>query len=87
MRSKSEPTPGGHSQKPTASGPQASPQRRHVLAGLGAAGAAGVALTALPLARQAETTVAAAAPEAAPDAGGGYRLSEHVRRYYQTTRV
>jgi hypothetical protein len=67
---------------------QAEPSRRHLLAGLGAAGAAGVAVTALPLVKQ--TAPAAAAPAAlaaAPEAGGGYQLTAHVKRYYQTAKV
>jgi hypothetical protein len=31
--------------------------------------------------------VAAAAPKVMPERGGGYSLSEHVKRYYGTTRV
>ena len=31
--------------------------------------------------------VVAAAPKPAPEKGGGYSLSEQVKRYYQTTRV
>ena len=57
--------------------------RRSLFAGAGTAGALAAAAAALPLARPAPTPVAQAAePEA-----DGYRLSEHVRRYYQTTRV
>ena len=29
----------------------------------------------------------AALPKPAPDTGGGYQLTEHVRRYYQTAKV
>lgn len=35
----------------------------------------------------AEAVVAEVAPKPAPENGGGYSLSEHVKRYYQTTRV
>jgi len=58
-------------------------KRRSLFAGAGAlAGAAAV----LPLAgREAASEVPAA--KAPPEAGGGYRLSEHVLRYYRTTRV
>jgi hypothetical protein len=59
--------------------------RRGMLAGAGAAGAAAVALAAVPQATK--TPVAAASPEAAPEQGGGYRLSAHVVRYYQTAKV
>jgi len=61
--------------------------RRQALAGAGTAGALAAAAAVLPLGRP--------APEAAADAGavpkaestGGYQLTEHVKRYYQTTRV
>lgn len=81
------------SQTPSRPAPQSTgkpadaPTRRHLLVGLGAAGAAGVAVSALPLVK---TAAPAAAPEvlaAAPEAGGGYQVTQHVLRYYQTTRV
>lgn len=59
--------------------------RRNLVAGAGAAGAAAAAVALLPL-QQAAAPVAVA--EAAADkAAEGYRLSEHVQRYYQTARV
>ena len=58
--------------------------RRTLFAGAGTAGALAAAAAALPLARPDATPVAAKPAE--PE-GDGYRLSEHVRRYYQTTRV
>lgn len=57
---------------------------------LGAAGTTGAlaAAAALLATRKGEPDAAAQADsEAAPKQGGGYRLSEHVLRYYQTTRV
>ena len=57
------------------------PARRRLFAGAGAA----AALVAV-LPRQPGPAAVATAPES-PDQGGGYRLSEHVRRYYQTARV
>jgi NAD(P)H-hydrate repair Nnr-like enzyme with NAD(P)H-hydrate epimerase domain len=60
------------------------PKRRQLVVGAGvAAGAAFAAAAAL---RSAETPAAVA--EAKPDAATpqGYRLTEHVRRYYETTR-
>jgi hypothetical protein len=76
--------------KPAASPAQSSPPsplaRRRLFAGAGTAGALAAAATVLPLSRPAEP-VAQAAPLAAPEAGGGYQLSAHVQRYYQTTRV
>jgi hypothetical protein len=59
--------------------------RRHVFAGVGTAGALAVAASAIPLAGEAEKV--AAGPQAAPDKGGGYQVTQHVLRYYQTTRV
>lgn len=63
------------------------PTRRHLLAGLGAAGAAGVAVTALPLAKTVAPAAEPAALAAAPEAGGGYQVTAHVLRYYQTAKV
>jgi hypothetical protein len=58
--------------------------RRKFFLGAGAAGAAAAAVAVLP---KIEATDAVAAPErrAAPEKGGGYVLSEHVKRYYRTT--
>lgn len=64
---------------------RAATPRRSLLLGAGAAGAAVIAAKALPIA-----PVEAAAPtvaKAAPKAGGGYQLSQHVLRYYETTKV
>ncbi|MFM2052892.1 MAG: hypothetical protein RL456_929 [Pseudomonadota bacterium] len=60
--------------------------RRRMLAGTGAVGALAAAAAVLPTAPQ---PVAAVAPQPRPepDAAGGYQLSEHVQRYYQTARV
>ena len=61
---------------------RANASRRHFLLGMGAAGAGAVAVA-----------VTRRVPEAEPKAaeqtssGAGYRLTEHVRRYYQTTRI
>ena len=60
--------------------------RRRLFAGAGTAGALAAVAAALPLLPPA-TPVAADAPKAAPDAGGGYQLTAHVQRYYQTARV
>jgi hypothetical protein len=53
--------------------------------GAAAASAAAVAVTTLPNMGGEATQVAKLPP--APKNGGGYSLSEHVKRYYQTTRV
>jgi len=59
-------------------------RRRVLMAGMGAAGAA--AAVGMPLAREGEPTQRAAQPGTQPS-GGGYRLTEHVQRYYRSTRV
>jgi hypothetical protein len=53
--------------------------------GAAAAGAAVAAVTTLPGVNAPEAAVKALPP--APENGGGYSLSEHVKRYYQTARV
>jgi len=60
------------------------PGRRGLLLGAGAVGAAAVAASALHRGVIAEATVVAA-PAAAE--GGGYRLTPHVLRYYETTKA
>ena len=57
--------------------------RRGFFLGAAAAGAAAAAVTQLPVL---DAPAAHALPPA-PENGGGYSLSEHVKRYYQTTRV
>jgi 2-polyprenyl-6-methoxyphenol hydroxylase-like FAD-dependent oxidoreductase len=59
--------------------------RRTALAGAGTAGALAAAAVALPGAGKAPVVVAEVKP--APEQGGGYQLTDHVRRYYQTTKV
>lgn len=68
--------------KPTA--PGSALTRRHVFAGAGGIGALAAVAAVLPAARVDAT--AAAAEVTRPD-DGGYRLTEHVKRYYQTARV
>jgi hypothetical protein len=58
--------------------------RRHVFAGAGAVGALAAAAAVLPLAQPGSPLAARTKP--AP-AEGGYQLTEHVQRYYQTARV
>ena len=68
-----------------AEAPRASTTRRRgLLLGAGAAGAALVAAKALP---SAPAEVAAAPAKPAPDDKGGYQLTQHVLRYYETTKV
>lgn len=58
--------------------------RRGFFFGAAAAGAAVAAVTTLP---GVDVPSAANPLPPAPENGGGYSLSEHVKRYYQTTRV
>jgi len=60
--------------------------RRRVFAGAGTAGALAAAAAVLPLGKPG-TDLAAALPKALPDTTGGYQLTEHVKRYYQTAKV
>jgi hypothetical protein len=59
--------------------------RRTVFAGAGAIGAIAAAATALP--RVVQQTEAAPASSPPPEKGGGYRLTDHVKRYYKSTLV
>lgn len=60
--------------------------RRGFLWGAAATGAAATAVATLPQVRQ-DAVPASTEPESKPERGGGYRLSEHIKRYYQTTRT
>ncbi len=60
--------------------------RRRLFAAAGSAGALAAVAAALPLVQPA-APLAAEAPKAAPETGGGYQLTAHVQRYYQTARV
>lgn len=61
-------------------------QRRTLFAGATTVGALAAVAALLPSApapiAQAEVT-----PKAPPERGGGYALTDHVKQYYQTTRV
>jgi cobalamin biosynthesis protein CbiD len=59
--------------------------RRGLLFGTAATGAAAAALVALPQVVPQEESVQVQKP--APEKGGGYSLSEHVKRYYSTTLI
>ncbi len=60
--------------------------RRRVFAGAGTVGALAAVATVLPVA---QPDADAARKDAAAKAEGstGYRLTEHIQRYYQTTKV
>jgi len=68
---------------PEASSP-APTRRRGLLLGAGVAGAAALAAKTLPVAPEA---VADAATMPLPDTAAGYQLTQHVLRYYETTKV
>ncbi|HXD39686.1 MAG TPA: formate dehydrogenase [Ramlibacter sp.] len=59
--------------------------RRHLFAAAGTAGAVAAAASLVPGVVQ--ETVAKPQAKDPPERGGGYQLSEHVKRYYQTTLV
>lgn len=62
--------------------------RRTLFAGVGTAGALAAAATIAPHVVQQEAAASAQPqPQPAPDKGGGYQLSDHVKRYYKTTLV
>ena len=60
--------------------------RRNLFAGAATVGAVAAATSVLPTAVQ--NVAASVVPQLPkPERGGGYTLSEHVQRYYKTTRV
>jgi len=60
--------------------------RRGLVIGAGVAGAAALAVKVMPGQAVATSAVAAAAKPAV-DTAGGYQLTQHVLRYYETTRA
>lgn len=64
---------------------QPKPSRRGFFFGAAATGAAAAAVVALPGAPALVTQLEE--PKPAPEKGGGYSLTEHVKRYYKTTRI
>ena len=65
--------------------PQFKLSRRTIFRGASAVGAVAAAATVLPgLVQQVESTPSSKQP---PAKGGGYQLTEHVKRYYKTTLV
>ena len=65
--------------------PKSKLSRRHVFAAAGTVGVLAGAASLLPGAVQ-QTAREPQAKEP-PPRGGGYQLSEHVKRYYESTRV
>jgi hypothetical protein len=62
------------------------PSRRGFMLGAAVAGAATAAVVTLPKSAAPETPATASAPPK-PTAGGGYHVTEHVKRYYKSTLV
>lgn len=60
--------------------------RRQVFAGAGTAGALAAAAAVLPR-QETEAPQAPAAPQTAPERGGGYQVTQRVLQYYQTARL
>jgi hypothetical protein len=67
--------------------PKAPIPRRGVIAGAGAVGALAAAATVLRPSPTPDSAEASAEPTKANDAGSGYRVTEHIRRYYATARI
>ena len=65
--------------------PKSDLSRRRLFAGAGTVGALAAAASVLPGAVQ--ETVETPQPRESPTRGGGYQLTEHVKRYYKSTLV
>lgn len=65
--------------------PKSKLTRRTLFAGAGTAGAAAAVATLVPALEAAPSQPELS--QVAPEKGGGYSLTAHVRRYYQTARV
>lgn len=64
--------------------PKSRLSRRTLFAGAGTLGAVAAAATLLPGVQPPTAIPEVRSP---PENGGGYQLTEHVKRYYQTTRT
>lgn len=64
---------------------QPKPSRRGFFFGAAATGAVAAVAVALPGAQVSGVSVQE--PKPMPEKGGGYSLSDHVKRYYKTTRI
>ena len=67
--------------------PKQSLDRRVVLAGAGTVGALAAAAVVLPAAQHGSADAQGAVVKPLPDTAAGYRLTEHVKRYYASTRI
>lgn len=65
--------------------PKSRLSRRTLFAGAGTAGALAAAASLLP--GQSAPTPPEPQAKQPPERGGGYELTEHVKRYYRSTRV
>jgi hypothetical protein len=65
--------------------PKSKLSRRTLFAGVGTLGAVAATVTLMP--RVVQETASAPELKPAPDKGGGYQLTEHVKRYYKSTLV
>jgi nitrous oxide reductase len=61
--------------------------RRGFLMGAGLAGAAGAAAVVATRGGAAQPAASGSAPQMHERGGGGYHVTEHVRRYYRSTTV
>lgn len=64
---------------------QPKPSRRGFFFGAAATGAVAAVAVALPGLQTSEVSVQE--PRPMPEKGGGYSLSDHVKRYYKTARI
>ena len=71
--------------RPESDSRAADAKRRGFLLALGLGGAGAAALAARKL--SGVSSSAAAAPDDDPGKGAGYRATDHVKRYYQTTKI
>jgi O-antigen ligase len=67
--------------------PKQTVPRRGLLAGAGAVGALAAVAAVLPGGQQAVADAKVADAKPAPDTASGYRLTEHVKRYYSSARI
>ena len=61
--------------------------RRSFFAGAATVGAAAAAVVALPQLATSPEAAVSEPPRVAPEKGGGYHLSAHVKQYYKTTQL
>lgn len=66
---------------------QPKPSRRGFFFGAAATGVAAAAIVAMPSRETMDKAAEVQAPKPAPEKGGGYSLSAHVKHYYKTARI